>query len=111
MKDLTKLIGLRIRMYRNEKGYTQEELAEKCNLHPTYVGQVERGERNASILSVEKIATGLDVPISDLFKDIPRSAKYDSNAEKILRVISILDKRDQVKMFHIIENVLDLKKK
>lgn len=109
MRDFTKIIGLRIRTYRNDRELTQEELAEKCCLHPTYIGQVERGEKNASILSVEKIAMGLDIPIEYLFKNIVETAEYDSNAEKILNVISSLDKKEQKKMLQIMETILDFK--
>ena len=38
-------LGIRIRYYRKEKHMTQEKLAEICNLHPTYIGQIERGEK------------------------------------------------------------------
>ena len=43
MDNISKLVGARIRGFRKEKHLSQEELAEKCNLHPTYIGQLERG--------------------------------------------------------------------
>lgn len=46
MDNITKLVGTRIRGFRKEKRLSQEELAEKCSLHPTYIGQLERGEKN-----------------------------------------------------------------
>lgn len=46
MDNITKLAGTRIRGFRKEKRLSQEELAEKCSLHPTYIGQLERGEKN-----------------------------------------------------------------
>lgn len=62
--DITKELGLRIRYFRKEKHITQEKLAELCALHPTYIGQLERGEKNATVESVYRIAKGLDIPIS-----------------------------------------------
>ena len=55
MSDITKLLGQRIRNYRTEKGWSQEKLAELAGCHPTYIGQIERAEKNATIESIEKI--------------------------------------------------------
>ena len=63
-------VGLRIRYYRKEKHITQEKLAEMCNLHPTYIGQLERGEKNATIESLYRIAKGLDISMSKLLENI-----------------------------------------
>lgn len=50
MSAMTKLIGLRIRNYRIQSGLNQEQLAELAGCHPTYIGQIERGEKNATIV-------------------------------------------------------------
>ena len=55
MSDIAKVIGQRIRNYRTQKGLSQEKLAELAGCHPTYIGQLERGEKNATLESVEKI--------------------------------------------------------
>lgn len=70
MHNLAKIIGQRIRSYRIQKGLSQEKLAELCGCHPTYVGQLERGEKNATLESVEKIAAALNVSLSKLFENI-----------------------------------------
>ena len=57
----------RLRELRLAKGLSQESLAELCGLHRTYVGSVERAERNVSIDNIERLARGLDVKIQDLF--------------------------------------------
>ncbi|MGD6900376.1 helix-turn-helix domain-containing protein [Bacillus infantis] len=51
MADLLKLVGNRIRIVRKGKGLIQEDLAEKCGLQYTYIGELERGERNISLLT------------------------------------------------------------
>lgn len=59
--------GKRVRALRREKGLSQEGLALNCNLDRTYIGGVERGERNVSLISIRKIAIGLGVSLRDLF--------------------------------------------
>ncbi len=70
MSDITKALGQRIRNYRTAKGLSQEKLAELSGCHPTYVGQIERGEKNATVESIEKIATALGVSLSKLFEKL-----------------------------------------
>ncbi|MFD0713328.1 helix-turn-helix domain-containing protein [Paenibacillus sp. GCM10027626] len=65
---LLQLIGERIRQIRKEKGLTQEELAEKAGINASYMGTVERGDRNISIETLEKIIQGLDITPTDLFQ-------------------------------------------
>ena len=60
MSDFLKLVGENIRFY-EKRGLTQEELAEQINLQQAYIGGVERGERNISMLTLQKIAVGLEV--------------------------------------------------
>ncbi|HET7375175.1 MAG TPA: helix-turn-helix transcriptional regulator [Anaerolineae bacterium] len=59
-------IGFRIRERRQALGLTQEDLAAKTHLHRTYIGSVERGERNLSILNLRQIAKSLRTTISEL---------------------------------------------
>ncbi|MBK5493202.1 MULTISPECIES: helix-turn-helix domain-containing protein [Bacillus] len=61
MSDFLKLIGENVRFLRKKRGLTQEELAERINLQQAYIGGVERGERNISMLTLQKIADGLEV--------------------------------------------------
>ena len=70
MSDIAKVLGQRIRSYRNAKGLSQEKLAELCGCHPTYIGQVERGEKNATLESIEKISVALGLPLSKLFENL-----------------------------------------
>jgi len=59
-------VGDRVRQLRTARGLTQAELAERCGLHRTFVGSVERGERNLSILNLRAIARGLRAGPADL---------------------------------------------
>jgi transcriptional regulator with XRE-family HTH domain len=65
------LFGKKVRELRLAKGWTQEELAERTGLHSTYIGGVERGERNLGFDNLVKIARALGKPPAALFSDIP----------------------------------------
>lgn len=58
--------GERVRLLRSDRGVSQEELATLAGLHRTYVGSVERGERNVSLVNIVKLAAALEVEASDL---------------------------------------------
>ncbi len=66
MSDINKKVGLNIRKIREEKDLSQEKLAALANLHRTYIGQIERGEKNIGLKNLEKIAKALKVNIRDL---------------------------------------------
>ena len=65
--QIQKHFGERIRELRKLKGLSQESLALACDLDRTYIGGVERGERNISLLNIHKIAAALGVPAKELF--------------------------------------------
>jgi transcriptional regulator with XRE-family HTH domain len=66
-KRFLQALGDRIREIRTEAGMTQEELGKKCDLHRTFIGSVERGERNISILNLKQLAASLKTPLASLF--------------------------------------------
>jgi len=68
MNNLVKTIGERVRYFRLYRGFTQEELAEKANVHYTYIGGIERGERNISLETLNKITEALEISPTDLFE-------------------------------------------
>ena len=67
-KNTLKIFGNTIRFYRNKLGITQEKLAEECGFHRTYIGQIERGERNPSLRNIEIISKSFNISLSELFK-------------------------------------------
>ena len=66
MNDVLTRLGLRIRKLRLNAGFTQEQLAERADMHPTYLGGVERGERNLSLKNLARVAGALQVPLRSL---------------------------------------------
>ena len=108
MSDIAKAVGQRIRNYRTQKGLSQEKLAELSGCHPTYIGQLERGEKNATLESIERITSALGITLSKLFeklggqeddtKDIPLacyeflSAKSKEEQEQLYKILLEMDK-------------------
>jgi XRE family transcriptional regulator, regulator of sulfur utilization len=65
-----RLLGEKIRAYRNQAGLTQEKLAEKADLHHNFIGEVERGNMETSLSSLLKIAKALKVKVRDLVEEL-----------------------------------------
>ena len=59
--------GKRVRELRTKKGLSQEGLGLTCDLDRTYIGSIERGERNVSLVNIQRIAVALGVPLRELF--------------------------------------------
>ncbi|MEH2316539.1 helix-turn-helix domain-containing protein [Nostoc sp.] len=62
--------GKRVRDERLQRGLSQEELAEKAELHRTYIGMIERGEKNITLINIQKIAKALGITVDELLRDI-----------------------------------------
>ena len=108
MNDLAKTVGRRIRNYRTQLGLSQEKLAELSGCHPTYIGQLERGEKNATLESLDKVAASLNIALSELLanlggkttaeRNLPQECyellltKSKEEQEQILQILIALDK-------------------
>ena len=71
-KSARQIFGINLRRHREELHLSQEDLAEKADLHRTYIGSVERGERNVSIDNMERLANAVGLTIPDLLAE-PRT--------------------------------------
>lgn len=67
MSSVLKQFGTKVRNYRLKKKLSQEKLAELANLHRTYIGQIETGQRNIALRNIAKVAKALGIKIKDLF--------------------------------------------
>lgn len=103
MSDIAKTIGQRIRAQRVALGLSQERLAELSGCHHTYIGQIERGEKNATIESIEKIAKALKVSMSRLFENLGgEDEEADNIPMKCYELLSTKTKREQECAYHIL---------
>ena len=65
--DILKNFGDKVRDFRKQRNLSQEELADKAGLHRTYIGMIERAEKNITLINIEKLAIALNVDIKQLF--------------------------------------------
>jgi transcriptional regulator with XRE-family HTH domain len=68
-RNILNIFGQRVRQLRKEKNLSQEELSFKADLHRTYIGMIERAEKNITLINIEKIAKALNVEIKELFNE------------------------------------------
>lgn len=92
MSNISKILGLKIRDLRKAKGFTQEKLAELSGLDNTYIGAIERGQRNPSIESAQSIAKALNMSLKDLFDDKTPKTKETTKTKEIRKISFILEK-------------------
>ena len=104
MSDIAKIIGQRIRNYRTQKGLSQEKLAELAGCHPTYIGQLERGEKNATLESVEKIASAMDISLSELFDKLGKSGG-NNIAAKCYDLVASKNEAEQKQLYKMLQEM------
>ena len=109
MSDIANIIGERIRLYRNCAGLSQEALAEKAGLHSTYIGQLERGEKNATLESIEKVVRALDLSFETLFENIIIGNTKNEYAVECYEMITALPVSEQKAILELIKKTIDYK--
>ncbi|MBO5551399.1 MAG: helix-turn-helix transcriptional regulator [Lachnospiraceae bacterium] len=107
MSEILQIVSGRLKEYRLQKGYTQETLAEKAGLHNTYIGQVERGEKNITLGSLEKILKALDISFSELFDgfDEPRADASLNYPQLCYDLLNSKSEEDQKHLYEILETI------
>ena len=112
MSDIARVLGQRIRNHRTAKGWSQEKLAELSGCHATYIGQLERGEKNATIESVSKISAALNVSLSRLFEKLGTEAEDAGNIPLwCYEFLSAKTKEEQEQIYRILLEMDNYKKK
>ncbi len=88
-KEILLRLGARLRDLRKDKGLTQEALGEKGGFHFSYIGQIERGEKNVALLNLAKIAEALEVDISQLFTytNVESNEESQANLQEIVHLL------------------------
>lgn len=70
MQEVQKKLGKRIAELRRKRGFSQEDFAHECGFHRSYMGAVERGEKNITIQGIDRIAKALKISLAELFKGV-----------------------------------------
>lgn len=70
MQEAAKRLGKRVAQLRKKRGFSQEAFAHECGFHRSYMGAVERGEKNLTIAMIEKIAKAFGITFAELFKGV-----------------------------------------
>lgn len=110
MSNISQETGRRIRSLRQQEGFTQELLAEKAELHPVYIGQVERGEKNLTLNSLAKILAALHVTFSDFFEGIEPSQSLSSTAYRCYELVRQYPPAEQERLYRILTEIDTLSK-
>lgn len=76
--DIRIRFGARVRRLRNDRGWSQERFADLAGIHRTYVGSIERGEQNLSLVNIEKLAATLGVSLAELFSPFDQKPETPS---------------------------------
>ena len=102
MSEISKIIGQRVRNYRIDKGLSQEKLAELSGCHPTYIGQVERGEKNATLESIEKDCFSHECPACSAFFEKIGESSTDSYPMKCYELVAAKSKSEQEHLYKML---------
>ena len=105
METISKSVGGRIRTYRLKRGFSQEYLAEKADLHPTYIGQLESGKKNASIITLEKLLCALGVTFTEFFEGLESKADTPSYATRCYELIYKRNSAEQARIYRILREI------
>jgi CheY-like chemotaxis protein/DNA-binding XRE family transcriptional regulator len=101
--DVKKKFGATVRGWRNHLGISQEKLAERADLHRTYISDVERGARNVSLESIERLARALEISVSALFPlpeadDLKKHLPGNGHGRHLISILLVEDNPDDVVM-------------
>ncbi|MGM9649099.1 MAG: helix-turn-helix domain-containing protein [Butyricicoccaceae bacterium] len=109
MSEITKIVGERLRAQRMAKGLSQEATAERASLHPTYIGQLERGEKNATIESLEKVCRALELPLEQLFEHLLPQDAEQTSASQAYDLIRSRPPEEQEQLLHLLRAIAHYK--
>ncbi len=99
--------GQRIRALRVQRGLSQEELALRAGITPAYLGMVERGEKNPTLLTVEKVCNALGISLEQCFSQ-EQGPEPDNISEQILFLLRGMDEQEKHAVLKIVEQICRL---
>lgn len=111
LDKIESIIGKRIRNQRRRLGYSQDALAKKIDLFPTYIGQIERGERKASLRTILKIANALEMPLEVLFENIIQNENHiDTISSQCYELVDSLELKEQKSILKLLQEIIEYRK-
>ncbi|MBQ2698750.1 MAG: helix-turn-helix transcriptional regulator [Firmicutes bacterium] len=102
MENYAITVGKRLRAYRLQRGLTQERVAELAELHPTYIGQAERGEKNMTLQSLVRILAALEVSAAEFFAADSDAPGYRSPAARCHDLLLRRTPEQQEQLYHVL---------
>ena len=102
------MIGKRLRLARKQQSLSQEKTAERAGLHPTYIGQLERGEKNATLESILRVSRALEIPLSELFANIDDQVAVKRPVDALYALVQSLSLAQQERIYTIVKEILEL---
>ena len=114
MSDIARLIGENIRNLRKTRGLSQEQLALRAEINASYMGQVERGEKNPTIDVLSKIASALQTPLEELVSiesvtKISTDETHMPYADKIIHQLNGLSLKEQEAVYKFVKQLVHFK--
>ncbi|MFH1571219.1 MAG: helix-turn-helix transcriptional regulator [Gemmatimonadota bacterium] len=109
IKGLQRSFGLRIRSLRRAQGWSQIELGERAGLDHTYIGGIERGERNPSLDAIQKLADGLGIDLGELFQYAAKGVATDTSTMELLAILQGQDPNTIEHALALVQVLVDYK--
>jgi transcriptional regulator with XRE-family HTH domain len=110
MPELKEIVSARVKKHRNGRNLTQEELAEKAGLHPTYVAKIECGTRGCSLNTIQKISDALEIPPQALLGPVKKENSYVLKNKPLKEILTNGSKDEKETVFTVAETLLKKRK-
>ncbi len=107
--DNTEMFGKHLRELRFQKGLSQEDFAFECDMQPSHIGQLERGEKSPTLNTLTKISDGLKIPLPELldFTVEPKVKESSATISRINSYLSALTQKEQEQILAIVKTFID----
>ncbi|WP_138752470.1 helix-turn-helix domain-containing protein [Paenibacillus sinopodophylli] len=114
MSEIAGLVGENIRQLRKKRGFSQEQLALRAHINSSYMGQVERGEKNPTIDVLSKIAEALQMPLENIVNVVSlansdREPLEDGYATKVVHQMNGLSLKEQEAVYRFVKQLVQFK--
>lgn len=110
MDDISIKIGTRVKQIRQSKGISQEELADTAYLNRSFVGLIERGKKNATVKTIEKICIALGITLQEFFSfDLNEFDLQTESQRRATVLLKQIDDKDAAQVIDIMKRIIEFK--